>query len=122
MTSHRSSEPSLLQHAYGVDGLPLQAAEPGGPLEQASALVAAYSADRRVALDEFNLNGHAIRVSTSFIVLDAAPSDDEHVPMLFETMTFVDGTGTRGVRSTTREDALATHAAEVTRAREGDII
>lgn len=60
---------------------------------------------RRVALTEF---GDVAQVSTVLLVVDHNWSPDGP-PLIFETMTFMDGEGDRCERTSTRAAALAAH-------------
>lgn len=110
-------EVNLLTHAYFRDGTSMAAISAGDPAAQALALVAEFAADRCVAHDTFTGPRGEVTVSTVFLVLDAHMTSQEHVPVLFETMVFTDGTPGPAHRSTTRDAALAVHAAAVAQER-----
>ena len=66
---------------------------------------------RRVGLDEKEVAGHSIRISTVFLVMDHNHFF-EGPPVLYETMLFIDDKAIDGAteRYETREQAIAGHA------------
>jgi hypothetical protein len=67
---------------------------------------AAVSEERIVARDELD----GLLISTIFIGIDPGAGDSDEPPLLFETMTFVNGKATGiAIRSATWEDAEDRH-------------
>lgn len=93
-----------------IDGKPVRV---GDVLRAAGAV---FSVDRRVALDEFEVDGEVVRVSTVFLGLDH--QFGEGAPLVYETMVF-GAADDYQARWSTREQAEIGHRALVERLKAG---
>ena len=97
-----------LYYILDEQGNPYPAPDNDGGRRAANKLLGDFE-KRRIGVFEKNIDGHEIRVSTVFLVLDHSHGDGD--PVLYETMLFVDGNSIDNAtqRYCTKDEAIQGH-------------